>query len=192
MFKKMALALAALTIFMVVPTLAGPATGCNKIKFVGSYTRPMLNLDVLGDGTVMHSYLFQLNLHSDGVATQNWTGFPDYIINGGTGTPWTGSWTCRADGKLVVTVITGSFFPVAGNTYPSAPLNDIELVSHSRTTYLFSVDDANTLTRLQARTRTYGPNDDPTNAAGGQLGNLITDTYTYTRLVATDADLVAP
>jgi len=100
--------------------------------------------------------------------------------------------TCRADGKLVVTVITVSFFPVAGNTYPSAPLNDIELVSHSRTTYLFSVDDANTLTRLQARTRTYGPNDDPTNAAGGQLGNLITDTYTYTRLVATDADLVAP
>lgn len=192
MLKKMALALAALTIFMVVPTLAGPATGCNKIKFFGSYTRPSLNVNVLGDGTVIHSYVFQLNLHSDGIATQNWTGFPDYIINGGTGTPWTGSWTCRADGKLVVTLITGSYFPVAANTYPNAPLDDIELVSHSRTTYLFSVDDANTLTRIQARARTYGPNDDPTNAAGGQLGTLNTDNYTYTRLVATDADLVAP
>ena len=47
MFNKIILTIAAITIFTAVPSLA--ATGCNKIKFFGSYTSPQLNDDVFGD-----------------------------------------------------------------------------------------------------------------------------------------------
>src|SRR5258706_787223 len=100
MFNKIILTIAAITIFTAVPSLA--ATGCNKIKFFGSYTSPQLNDDVFGDGSAIHSFAFQLTLQSDGTANQYWTGLPDYIMNLGTGSAQIGSWTCRSDGKLVV------------------------------------------------------------------------------------------
>jgi len=191
--KKPVLITAALIALFVVPVFAAPpGTGCNKIKFWGSYTRPTLNVDVFGDGTAYHSFLFQLTLNSDGTATQTWTGATDYLMNAGTGTPWIGSWTCRQDGKLVVTMITASFFPVGPNPNPPIINADLELSGHTRLTYLFSVDDENTLTRLQARSRNYGPNADPTDPNGGTLRPLTVTTATYKRLVATDADLLAP
>jgi hypothetical protein len=192
MFSKVLLIIAAIAIFMVVPSFGGPATGCNKIKFLGSYTRPVLNQDILLDGTVIHSTAFQLNLSSDGTAIQYWTGFPDYAINTGTGSPWIGSWTCRIDGKLVVTFISATFAPVSAGSNPYVTAQDVALDGHARTTYLFSVDDQNTLTKIQSRSRFYAPTEDPTDEAGGILGNLSTITYSYKRLIASDADLLAP
>ena len=200
MLKKMALALAALTIFMVVPALAGPATGCNKIKFVGSYTSPSTISDIFGSvnnpspNPISHSYLLQLNLNSDGTATRFWTGNSDYLINTGTGSPQIGSWTCRADGKLIVTLIQALYQPVGvGGANGNVTTPDVELWQHYRTTYLFSVDDVNTLTRIQSRNRTYDPTQDPTDPNGGTLSPKInTDQSVYTRLVASDADLNAP
>ena len=194
MLKKMALAISALTIFMVVPTIAGPATGCNKIRFFGSYTTQSSLSDIFGDGLTNHSYILQLNLSSDGTATRFWTGNSDYLINTGTGSTQNGSWTCRADGKLIVTLIQALYTPVAvGGANGNLTTPDVELWRHYRTTYLFSVDDVNTLTKVQSRSRTYSPTQDPTDAAGGTLSNTInTDPIVYTRLVASDADLNAP
>jgi hypothetical protein len=63
---------------------------------------------------------------------------------------------------------------------------------HIRTTYLFSVDDANTMTQVQSRSRIYNSTEDPTNPTGGVLGSLNTNQRVYTRFTASDADLLLP
>ena len=137
----------------------------------------------------------QLNLHSDSTADLYFTLFPDLMLSGGSGTPLYGSWQCRQDGKLVVTFITTSYAPT-GDAYlhgivPTPPV-DLLLFNQVRSTQLFSVTDANTLTRIQARRRVYAPADDPTNPTGGTLRPLNTTPVVFKRLVASDADLLAP
>ena len=190
MLNKTLLSIAALAIFTVIPTFGAPATGCNKIKFTGSYIRTVQTLP-LPDGS-SHSTLFQLNLNADGTAVQNWTGFLDFAINSGAGSPYIGSWTCRADGKLIVTLISASYGVVPAGSSPDVTAQDISLVFHTKTTYLYSVDDANTLTRVAARSRTYQNNEDATDPNSGHLGTLSTATVVFTRLVATDDDLLVP
>jgi hypothetical protein len=192
MLRRTIIVIAAITIFMSVTALAAPPkTGCNKFNFTGTFLSPN-EQDVFGDGNI-HKFVLQLTLNSDGTANQFWTGLPDYIINAGTGSPQIGSWTCRTDGKLVIVWIQGTYVPV----YPSDdPLNitsqDVKLWRHNRTTYLFTVDDDNTVTRVQSRNRSYLPTEDPSNAAGGTLGTISNATVTYKRLAASDADLLAP
>jgi hypothetical protein len=123
---------------------------------------------------------------------QNWTGFLDYAINTGAGSLYFGSWTCRADGKLVVTLISAGYVPVASGSNPEVTSQDISLAFHSRTTYLYSVDDTNTLTRIAARTRSYTPDQDPSDPAGVSLGTISNATVVFKRLVATDDDLLVP
>src|SRR3954452_6471088 len=190
MLNKTLLGIAAFAIFMVVPTVAAAGTGCNKIKFTGSYVRTVPS-PILPDGT-SHSTIYQLNLNTDGTAVQNWTGFLDYAINTGAGSPYYGSWTCRADGKLIVTLITAGYGVVPAGSSPGVTSQDVSLAFHTRTTYLYSVDDGNTLTRVAVRSRSYGPYDDATNPAGGTLGTLFTNTVVFNRLIATDDDLLAP
>jgi hypothetical protein len=194
MINRLFLICTAIVVFAVVPSLAGPSKGCNKINFYGSYTAPDLNRDVFGDGTSVHSLAFQLTINSDGTASQFWTGLPDYLLNAGTGSAQIGSWTCRSDGKLVVVLIQATFIPAytpaEGGTNPNVVRPDVELYKHFRTTYLFSVDDVNTLTKIQSRTRSYIPNEDPTNPAMGALNPPNLTPVTYNRLIATDADLV--
>jgi hypothetical protein len=164
---------------------------CKKGNFVGTYTRADLDHDVIGDGTVHHSYIYQLQLHSDGSASQMWTGLSDYTISIGTGTHQIGSWTCRSDGKLVVNLLSGVYL---GSTVDigDGPKNDILLWRTIRDVYLFTITDSNTLTRTQSRRRNYTPSEDPTDPAAGSLGPLSTDTFVYTRLMASDADLLVP
>ena len=119
------------------------------------------------------------------------------MLSGGTFSSEIGSWTCRTDGKLVVTLIWANYIPTndAVNhpvVTPIPPPVDIILSGHGRATYLMSVTDANTLTRTQARTRNYDPTQDPTDATGGVLGPLRTGLIVYKRVVASDADLLAP
>jgi hypothetical protein len=196
MHSKKIVTIGMIAVFIALPAIVSAATGCNKIKFFGSYTSPDINHDDFFDGSVVHSFVFQLNLNSDGTAMQYWTGLPEYELNLGSGSPQIGSWTCRNDGKLVVTLIQASFIPALavseGGTNPNVTRPDIELLRHSRTTYLFSVDDDNTLTKLQSRSRRYLPNADPTDPLGGTLAPINNVSATYKRLVASDADLVAP
>ena len=191
MFNKLVLLFAVIAIFTVAPAFAAP-TGCNRIKFQGTYTRAAVNQDVLGDQTVFHSYIFQLEIRGDGTASLHSSAYYDFMVNTGSNSPAIGNWTCRADGKLVVTTLAGLLFPVGPNTNPQLPSADISLEQHIRTTYLFSVDDANTMTQVQARARFYNGTEDPTNPTGGALGNLNTTPRVYTRFTASDADLLLP
>jgi len=161
MFNKLVLLLAVVAIFTVAPAFAAP-TGCNKIKFQGTYTRAAVNQDVLGDHTVFHSWIFQLEIRGDGTAALNSSAYYDFMINTGTNSPSIGNWTCRADGKLVVTMLAALVFPIGPNTNEQLPSADISVEQHIRTTYLFSVDDVNTLTQVQARSRIYNATEEPT------------------------------
>jgi hypothetical protein len=180
-------------VFITIVIAAGPVlaeNGCKTTKFFGSYTRVDLPTDVFLNGTVIHQYFFQLVINADGTASQYWTGSLDYPINTGTGSPSLGSWACRPDGRLVVTFLASSYNPTPPG--PNNPLPDVSLAGSQRATYLFTVDDENTLTRVLARGRNYTNADDPTNAAGGTLGPLSTRAITYKRFVASDSDLLLP
>jgi len=200
MRRTLACAVAAFVVVLGVPALglAQGNAGCKNGKFVGSYTHADLFTDIWGDVSgVDHAFLYQLNLAGDGTVYQNWTGLPDLMLSSGSGTPNVGSWACRSDGKLIVTLINASYVPTtdASNhptTVPDPPPVDLFLAGHTRVTYLFEVTDANTLTRVQARSRTYGPAQDPSDPNGGTLRPLRTAVVVYKRLVASDADLLAP
>jgi len=198
--RNVMVAFLALSVFMVIPAFpqGNGNAGCKNGKFIGSYTTLQTIPDVWGDGSlVLHQTIRQLNLHSDGTATEVSTAFPDLMLSSGTASPEVGSWTCRNDGQLVVTLINSSFEPTTDAiNHPSSilapPPVDTVLLFNLRRTYLFSVTDANTLTRVQARTRRYAANEDPTDPTGGVLRPLDTSVVVYTRLVASDADLLAP
>jgi len=192
-WKVAVVAVVALTVVIVRPALA--ESGCKDGKFVGSYTQATLFTDIWGDGSgIEHTLVLQLTLHSDGTVHEEFSGYPDILLSAGTGTPLVGSWQCRQDGKLVVTTLNAIYVP----TYDAAlhgivntPV-DLFLFVNSRTTRLFSVTDQNTLTRIQSRARLYGPTLDPTDPTGGTLRPLNTTPVPYKRLVASDADLLAP
>jgi len=198
--KNVVVASLMFSLFMVIPAFpqgSGNA-GCKNGKFIGSYTHVDAFPDIWGDGSnVEHQLVSQLNLHSDGTVTNEFLGGPDVMLSFGLGTNSVGSWTCRNDGMLVVTVIFAVYAPTTDAinhpaTVPSPPPVDLFLFQHTRATYLFSVTNANTLTRIQARNRRYNPAQDPTDQTGGDLRPLNTNVVVYTRLVASDADLLAP
>jgi hypothetical protein len=190
---KSMVGLIGLLVFTVTPAFS--QSGCKNGKFVGSYVTAIPFPDIWGDGSnINHTFVNQLNLNSDGNAFENFSGLPDLMLSGGSGTLSVGSWQCRQDGKLVVTVLSAGY----GTTRDAALhgiLNvpvDLFLIFHARTTYLFSVTDENTLTRIQARSRLYPPSTDPTDPNGGTLRPLNTTVVEYKRLAASDADLLAP
>ena len=198
--KSVLVAVVLLSVFMVTPAFPQETenAGCKNQKFIGSYTHVDAIPDVWGDGTnVEHQILQQLNLHSDGSVTNDNAGGPDLMLSFGLSTTQIGSWKCRKDGMLVVTVIAAIYEPTTDainhpSTVPAPPPVDLSLLQHTRATYLFSVTDANTLTRIQARNRAYDPTQDPSDPTGGVLRLLNTNVVVYTRVVASDADLLAP
>jgi hypothetical protein len=196
--KSVLVAVVVLSVFLVTPAFPQGIAGCKNGKFIGSYTHVDAIPDIWGDGSnVEHQLIQQLNLHSDGTVTQENAGGPDLMLSFGLSTPFIGSWTCRNDGMLVVTVIAAIYEPTTDainhpTTVPAPPPVDLFLFQHARVTSLFSVTNANTLTRIQARTRRYPAAEDPTDPTGGILGRLRTPGDVYTRLVASDADLLAP
>lgn len=176
---------------MIIAAFAAAAfaqVGCRSGKFPGSYVHVDPPADIFRDGTVIHQFIFNMTLNLDGTAYQFWTGSLDYPLNSGTGSPGIGSWTCRPDGKLVVTFLSAIYFPT--NVRVNTP--DLTLSGNQRSTYLFSVTNDNTLTLIMVRTRNYAAGDDPTNPNGGTLGPLSVGTASYKRFVASDADLLLP
>ena len=186
MTKKLVLLVAILTVFAASAAFAD--VGCKSYKFVGSYAHVDPPADIFRDGTVIHQFIFNMTLNIDGTAYQFWTGSLDYPLNSGTSSPSIGSWTCRADGKLIVTFLSATFLPT--NARVSTP--DLALNSSQRTTYLFSITNDNTLTLNMLRVRNYAASEDPTNPNGGSVGQLNVGSATYKRLVASDADLSLP
>jgi hypothetical protein len=198
--KSVLIAFVLLSVFLVTPAFSDVLGGCRTGLFIGSFTNNTLAnfTDVWGDGSnVVNWTIFQLNLHIDGTVDQVFTGAPDIMLSSGTETQRVGSWKCRSDGKLVVTLIWANFAPTTDainhpSTVPNPPPVDLLLNQHIRATYLFSVTDANTLTRTQSRNRTYDPTQDPANPTGGTLQPLNNTVVVFKRVVASDADLLAP
>jgi hypothetical protein len=184
MLRKVALLTVILTVFAAVDAFAD---SCATGNFVGTYTRLTPASDVLGDGNP-HALVFQLTFHADGTVTQYWTGLPDYQNNLGTGSINIGAWKCRDNGNILVTLLSASYIPYAADPNLGT-VNDIKLLSHSRSTLVFNVDNGNTLTRTKVITRTYAAAEDPTDPNGGTLGTLNTTQVVYKRLVASAADL---
>jgi hypothetical protein len=196
--RNVLVAFLALSVFMVLPAFpqGNVLAGCRTGMFIGSYTHLDTFPDIWGDGSnVVNQTIRQLTLHSDGTATEQSTGALDIMLSGGTISLRVGSWTCRSDGQLVVTLIWAVYMPTADaashSVVPTPPV-DILLAQHTRATYLFSATDANTLTRTLARNRRYDATQDPTDPTGGVLQPLNTNVVVYKRLVASDADLLAP
>jgi hypothetical protein len=187
MFTKTTLLLALLAIFMVVPALAAD---CATGNFIGTYTRASPASDPVGNGE-QHAFLFQLTLHSDGTVTQYWTGLPDYLMNLGSGSINIGAWKCRDNGNLLVTLISASYIPAPADANLGT-VDDIKLLRHVRTTYVFNIDDNNTISKIKSRSRNYAANEDPTDPNGGTLQPMSTTPAVYKRLVASAADITAP
>jgi hypothetical protein len=209
MLKNVTMAVVTLFALTLAPAFAIP---CQSLQFVGSYAYvvgPTLNPDLFGDGSNVNfdrTYLFQLNLHIDGTAEQVQTGAPDLFINGGTSTPEFGSWTCRTDGMLVLTLLLANATPTPDSLTGHSTLAsniidptvvatfrpDLFLSAHVRRTWLISITDANTLSVVQRRNRRYNMTQDPTDPNGGTLRPLLTDVLVYKRVKASDADLLLP
>ena len=196
--KSVLVAVVVLSVFMVTPAFPQGIAGCKTGKFIGSYTTLVTFPDVWGDGTfVLNQTIRQLTLHGDGTANQEDTAAPDIMLSGGTFSSQIGSWTCRNDGKLVVTLLYGLLAPTTDaknhpSTVPDPPPVDLSIFGHTRVTFLISVTNANSLTITQTRRRHYNPTEDPTDPNGGRLTPLNTDVVVYQRVVASDADLLAP
>jgi hypothetical protein len=205
MLKKAAMTVA-LSALMLAPAFA--ANNCFTLKAIGSFTRligPFPNPDLFGGGSnINHDVAFveQLNLHIDGTAEDFFTGGPDLVMNFGTSTPGAGSWKCRADGMLVVTLLHADYGPsddsLTGHSWNGSDPGvasfrpDLLLADHVRLTLLFSIADGNTLTLVKRRQRIYTGLQDPMDPTGGTLGPLRTDVRVYKRVVASDADLLLP
>jgi hypothetical protein len=206
MLKKAVVTVVVLSTFLLASAFA--ANNCFTLKSIGSFTRlhgPFPNPDLFGDGSNINhdvAYFEQLNLHIDGTAEWFYTGGPDLVMNAGGPTPASGSWKCRADGMLVVTLVRADYLPsddsLTGHSWNglnpvvSTFRPDLLLQDHLRSTWLFSITDGNTLTLVQRRGRLYTGLQDPTDPAGGTLLPLHTDSSVYKRLVASDADLLLP
>ena len=104
--KSVLVAVVFLSVLMVTPAFSDVLGGCKTGLFIGSYTTLATFTDLWGDGSnVVNSTILQLNLHIDGTVTEVFSGAPDIMLSFGTETPRVGSWKCRSDGKLVVTLI---------------------------------------------------------------------------------------
>jgi len=106
------------------------STRCNPFTVTGSYVRQ--STDGYGTGTL---YIDQLRLDVDGGAYWFSSASFDYFLQGPF-IPTIGSWTCLADGTVLVTAIGSQYASNAG---------DINVSSNFRSTLKLSVVDNNTL-----------------------------------------------
>ena len=194
MLKRAVISLIVISIFLAMPAVAkkGASGGCKAKDVVGSYTRiidgTFLDFDVPKD---VHEriYFRQLNINAGGTVHQADSSGPDVMINFGKRSQWSGAWKCRSDGKLLVTVLVALYLPVPIDEYFPGSHEDLALSRNFRTTYLFSVENKNTLKLIQAITRRYDMTEDPSDPNGGTLGDEFIGERFYTRLVPSDADL---
>ena len=191
MFKKIAITTMALTIFALTSVPASAQIACKKANVPGTYTLvETIQMTAPPRAPEFHKAVTQLTLHADGNVTSFWTGGPNNMINSGSVSDRVGAWVCRADGKLVVTTIWATYGAIPPFWFADdQPAYDITLASHYRTTQLFTINTADTMTLTHSRSRFYGTDQDPSDAAGGILLTLRTPNAPFKRVIASDADL---
>lgn len=190
--KKVLITLVATSVFMFTPAFAAKdkIDGCKEADVVGSYVNVSPQEQEVSDGSIRNvTYLFQLSLNAGGTVSQNFTGKGDFMVTGGTDATAYGSWTCRADGTLLLSTIYAIYHATTYNPFSDQTVSDIELNSHIRHNRVFSVDDPNTITMRQSMYWYYQPNEDPTDLSGGWQSDEAFPDIEYTRLVPSDFGL---
>ena len=166
-------------------------TFCKAQDIVGSYVAVIQRTHTGAGGELIdRTQIFQLNLSAGGTAHMFYTGLIDFPFTYGTRSPYIGSWSCRADGKLVMTTITARYFPTSFDPFSGQPVTDVEIHSHWRHNRVFTVEDKDTITLRQSILRQYSMSEDPSDAGGGSVpfGELTSD-LEFNRVVPSDAGL---
>ena len=128
---------AAMVALLLLSSTAPAAASCSPSTVAGSYVRRV------------SPYIDQLTLSVDGTAYWSDSRFFDRILLG-TGLPEVGSWTCLADGSVLVTTIGTTYLqnsPTGDVPQSGQPL-DINIANNVRITQKLSIVDRNTLRQI--------------------------------------------
>lgn len=196
MFKKTIITMIALSVLMAVPAFAkkneSSGNACKDKDVMGPYMRTIAGVGFTDDyGNYQErTYLRAMLLGAGGIVHQyDGSGF-DAGHNYAVRSEWNGSWACQKDGSLVVVVYVTIFLPVAEDEIFPGSVHDLYTSYNEKTTYRFTVDDKDTLTLTEAVVRSYDMFEDPQDPAAGFLSPVFPSSATYSRLKATDADLM--
>jgi len=167
--------LAVLIAFSILTSTALASTKCSVNTVTGTYIRQHVSTP----------YLDQLRLSVDGGAYYYNSSSFDFLLTGGTFIPMIGSWTCQADGSVLVTTI--------GSTYGPNGSGDITLNTNYRNTQKLLVVNGTTLAPLNLVVTTTALTNDPfgpgiITACGGSSGTPC-DASNYKRVVPQASDL---
>src|SRR5438270_3606323 len=119
---------AAMVALLLLSSTAPAAATCSPSTVAGSYVRRV------------SPYIDQLTLSVDGTAYWSDSRFFDRILLG-SGLPEVGSWTCLADGSVLVTTIGTTYLqnsPSGDVPQPGQPL-DIDIANNVRITQKLSI-----------------------------------------------------
>lgn len=160
---------------------------CSKNKVAGSYTRTLF----VDGGASPKTYLDQINLGREGTVYWFSVSGTDRIINLGGITPFVGSWKCRRDGTVLMNIITATLAPFVD---PGSGINDIDVRDYLRFTIVFSIEDKDTLKRVQSVGR-FMPASNDENPADPDVGTIFgvgTSPYFLKRFKPLESDLNIP
>lgn len=188
MYKRTIFSVIVLSFFLASPALFAKKADdsvCKVATVAGSYVR----VKQANYSGVDRTFLLQLNLSSDGIALQNFTGGLDLIDYYGGESNDIGSWECREDGKLLVTMYRAEYPAISTDPFTAGPIQAAELRRHFLVSYLFIVTSADTLTTVEIGLKEFDMSEDPTDPAAGILRNPDLNEYEYNRVKPTDAYL---
>ena len=141
---------AALVTLLILSSTAFAATKCSAFTVAGSYVRQT------------SPYFDQLMLNVDGTAYWfNSAAFDQILL--GTSIPSVGSWTCLADGTVLITTVGSSYLqnsPYGDVPQPGQPL-DINLANNIRITQKLTILDPETLQQIDRIVTRVALSDDP-------------------------------
>jgi len=162
--------------FSILTSTALAGTKCNVNSVTGSYIRQHV---------ATPGYMDQLRLSVDGGAYYYSSAAFDLLITGGTLIPSVGSWTCQADGSVLVTTI--------GSQYGPNGSGDITITVNERRTFKLLVVNGNTLQPANIVVTTTDLTGDPfgsgtVSSCGGSSG-ILCDAANYKRVVPQASDL---
>ena len=132
--------LAALVALLILSSVALAAPICNPLTVTGSYVRQ----SPLANSGLPTLFIDQLRLGIDGTAYWYNSDSFDYFLTS-TFIPTIGSWTCLADGTVLVTTIGTTYYNPSGDIPQTGVELDIYNQYNLRVTQKLSVVDISTL-----------------------------------------------
>ncbi len=146
---------------------------CQSKTWLGSY---VVQVPINGK-----QFLEYFQFGESGTVRHSATFYPEQMISSGTSTPSVGTWKCRTDGTIALTLIFASF--------PPDGAGDLTLGYHVRASLILQITGKKVLTRTKLVARVYPDSFDPTNPNIGFIAFVTDDPEDYTKLEVSDADL---